>query len=82
MKWTDIRKLEVGDTIVFGDHQQGRLCSATWEGEVLHVTVKGGIKVRVINYDEPDREYEKWVPYHHVQSFPRRSRVISQGDSS
>jgi hypothetical protein len=38
--------------------------------------------VRVINYDEPDREYEKWVPYHHVQSFPRRSRVISQGDSS
>lgn len=74
MKWTDLRKLEVGDVIVYGDHQQTRKCSYTREGVIQHVTVKGGIKVNVV-HEGRETSTTQWVPYHHVISFPRKQRA-------
>lgn len=74
MRWTDLRKLEVGDIIVYGDHQQPSKCSFRHDGEIMHVTVKGGIKVRVLDFAGEATGDCVWVPYHHVISFPRCHR--------
>ena len=73
MKWTDIRKLEVGDTITYGDSAWVRKCSFIKEGRILHVTVRGGIKVRVLDEGRPT-DTTAWVCYAHVISFPRTTR--------
>lgn len=72
MKWTDIRKLEVGDIIYFGNHMMTSKCTKTWHGKILHVTVRGGIKVRVTEGTSLGKE--GYIPYHKVISFPRHQR--------
>jgi hypothetical protein len=42
-------RLKPGAVITFGDHKYTAQCSRWWEGEVLHVTPNGGIKVRLID---------------------------------
>lgn len=68
-------RLKPGQQITFGDHKYTAHCSTFWQGEVLHVTPAGGIKVKVTDakpWDGP-QEYARrygnpirWVPYTHV----------------
>lgn len=56
----DALRLKPGDFVVFGDKQRTLLCTWVSEGHVVHVTPRGGVKVRT-------REGAvRWVPYHHI----------------
>lgn len=75
MNKRDALRLKPGDEISFCDHHHTAQASQWWTGEVLHVTSKGGIKVRVTEGRAdgwrgpgtgPDVGTERWVPYHHV----------------
>lgn len=71
MKWADIRNLNPGDIIVYGDHRNRHQCSYIREGKVLHVTIKGGIRVAIFSDGQPTGE-KQWVCYAHVIHFPRK----------
>ena len=63
-------RLAPGTRIIFCDHQYTAKATCYWKGEVLAVTPRGGIRVRVLDEkpwrgDQPGGE-ERWVPYHHV----------------
>lgn len=76
MKKAKALKLNPGQIITFGDHPYTAHCTRVWQGEVLHVTDRGGIKVKVTDEKpwlgsvEYARRYGdnevRWVPYHHV----------------
>jgi hypothetical protein len=76
MKKAKALRLKPGQIITFGDQTYTALCTRVWQGEVLQVTPRGGVKVKVT--DEKPRygraEYAcrygdnevRWVPYHHI----------------
>ena len=76
MKWTDLRYLEKGDTVTYGDSQFTSKCSYTREARIKHITIKGGILVRNFEIDDGNEPTgrEQWVPYNHIISFPKRRR--------
>jgi hypothetical protein len=47
MKKAKALQLNPGQIITFGDHPYTAHCTRVWQGEVLHVTPRGGIKVKV-----------------------------------
>jgi hypothetical protein len=47
MKKAEALCLKPGQVITFGDHAYTARCTRVWQGEVLHVTPRGGIKVKV-----------------------------------
>jgi len=65
----DALRLRPGDRVVFGPSAQVAKCiGLTEEGEVQHVTKKGGLLVSVMRGHEPARTYDepKWIRYSHV----------------
>jgi hypothetical protein len=76
MKKANALRLKPGQVITFGDHTYTARCTRVWQGEVLHVTPRGGIKVKVTD-EKPwygPTEYARrhggnevrWVLYCHV----------------
>ncbi len=56
-------RLKKGDIIIYGHSMWSEKVDrdGAWqEGEVIHVTQRGGLKVRTSN------GHTEWVPYHHV----------------
>jgi hypothetical protein len=76
MKKAKVLRLKPGQVITFGDHTYTACCTRVWQGEVLHVTPRGGIRVKVTDEKpwygpaEYARRYggneTRWVPYHHI----------------
>jgi hypothetical protein len=75
MTRADALRLTPGQVICFGDHQYTAQCTQFWQGEVIHVTANGGIKVKVTDakpwygpetYARLYGNAVRWVPYHHV----------------
>jgi hypothetical protein len=76
MKKAEALRLKPGQVITFGDHTYTARCTRVWQGEVLHVTPRGGIKVKVTDETpwygpaEYARRYGgnevRWVGYHHI----------------
>lgn len=76
MRLAKALKLKIGTIILCGDHKLSQHCTHWWKGKVLHVTERGGIKVRVVDAKpwfgpaEYSRRYGddeiRWVPYTHV----------------
>jgi hypothetical protein len=52
-------RLRPGEQITFGNHKMTARCTQFYQGEVLHVTPNGGIKVRLTRYGNETR----WIPY-------------------
>lgn len=71
-------RLKAGDKILFGEGPSSYKTDRWWTGEVLFVTPRGGIRVRVIEgrspggWDGPGTGpgvgTERWVAYHHIHS--------------
>ena len=69
-------RLKSGQIITFGDHTYTACCTRVGQGEVLHVTPCGGVRVKVTDEKpwcgpaEYARRYggneTRWVPYHHI----------------
>lgn len=60
MNKRDALKLRAGDTITFGSSMWTARVAKAETGQVVSVTLRGGIKVRVSS------GAERWVPYHHA----------------
>ena len=87
MNKRDALKLRPGDLILFGNDRLTLNCTEWGEGEVIHVTDKGGILVRIVEgckrsgggwdwsgpWTGPDVGKERWVRYDHVSD--RRGRI-------
>jgi hypothetical protein len=66
MRKADVLRLKAGQYVCWADHSRGGRNRPTpwghiWEGEVVFVTPKGGVKVR-----EHETGEERWIGYHHV----------------
>lgn len=80
MKWTDIRRLVVGDKIAFVEYRRKIQTTSGWVtftgpkhiGTIIHVTVAGGIKVKDSN------GFLRWTSYHLVVGFPMRPAAPSR----
>lgn len=48
MRKSEALRLPVGAVVTFGDHVQTAESSGTWRGEVVRVTPRGGVRVRVL----------------------------------
>lgn len=59
MNKRDALRLSVGEWVAFGNSARTADVLAWRRGQVVHVTPKGGIKVRTASGEE-------WIPYHHV----------------
>lgn len=75
MRLREALRLRPGDRIDFLDHARIKYATARYKGEVIFVTPRGGIRVRVVEeepwygpakYARQFRGYETWVPYHFV----------------
>ena len=75
MRLREALRLRRGDRVSFCDSGYNR--SANWwaQGEVLFVTSRGGVRVRVTDqapwfgpadYSRRFGTWETWVPYHHI----------------
>lgn len=79
MNKRDALRLKPGDNILFSDVPTRRMNDATnwFFGEVLHITPKGGVRVRITEsrdgcWNGPGTGASagkvRWIPYHHVFS--------------
>jgi hypothetical protein len=64
MRKSAVLRLKRGDHVLFGN--KGRFPTMWWEGVVLHVTPRGGIKVRATTIGSNKYADIRWVPYHYV----------------